>query len=626
MKTRITVALVAINLSAAVAGALGCSGSQAPDPAGTPKPGPESTPKPELLANAALPPASIPITVSALVPSDLNLPDGAPKATMQQAAAFAWQEFIALSWPAVKQTGGVVNKVQVNQRDTPDSGCKLGDPRCATQPLVWETFRGKVEIFPANGTPPGYPSVAPGDKSFGYDALPAYNYQSAVPPCAGQPAPAVPAFVNLDETDQITLDSMFAGIAPSMVNGNASPQIIRFVAKANRIEYTYVTSQGAGPLASWWQGPPRQVVANTMMYLAKNQASPPAGSSTLVSLPNGTIEIKAGWRVLTAAELSSGRFKTATVRRYENPDNTCYFEDTFGLVALHIIQKTPTAPYFIYATFEQADNLQTAASGPVEDVDGTIIRPPLPPCTTPGQKNCSTPTTPAVTLNDTATVSTTLIPPQITLVPTSASYCTTPGNEIYYLNTAGKPALPTGGFICVNYRDNPIPQPVIAANQTAHAAIKAYNQAQGIPDSPWMYYKLVNVQYQPIDKDYAGVYTTNDPGSGHNPASYHLSNIMVETDRTLQLFSGGLLGTGSNSDYDSQFTDAGAGTAIHRNMYYGNAQYNMGGCMGCHGSQGQHQGGDFSVILARGQVLSPEAPAPVAPNGAAKVRRNRTLK
>jgi hypothetical protein len=32
--------------------------------------------------------------------------------------------------------------------------------------------------------------------------------------------------------------------------------------------------------------------------------------------------------------------------------------------------------------------------------------------------------------------------------------------------------------------------------------------------------------------------------------------------------------------------------------------------MGCHGSQGQSQGGDFSVITAEGSVLFPEPPHP----------------
>jgi hypothetical protein len=49
---------------------------------------------------------TLPITIGSAVPSELNpTGGGAPAATMQQAAAFAWQEFIALNWPAAPQTG-----------------------------------------------------------------------------------------------------------------------------------------------------------------------------------------------------------------------------------------------------------------------------------------------------------------------------------------------------------------------------------------------------------------------------------------------------------------------------------------------------------------------------------------
>jgi len=139
------------------------------------------------------------------------------------------------------------------------------------------------------------------------------------------------------------------------------------------------------------------------------------------------------------------------------------------------------------------------------------------------------------------------------------------------------------------------------------------------------------VQYQPIDKAHAGLFGSqageNNPPDGHNPNSYYLANIVVETDRSLQLFSGGLVNgniTGSNSDYDSQF--GGSGTTIHRNMFYQGSGYNMGGCMGCHGSQGQVQGGDFSVIVAVGPVLHPEFPAPPTTSGASRVPRNRELR
>jgi hypothetical protein len=79
------------------------------------------------------------ITISSVVPNELNPPfvagppatGGAPNATPQQAAAFAWQEFIALNWPAGPQMG------QEGQRDTPSSSCKFSDPTCNTSPTVW---------------------------------------------------------------------------------------------------------------------------------------------------------------------------------------------------------------------------------------------------------------------------------------------------------------------------------------------------------------------------------------------------------------------------------------------------------------------------------------------------------
>ena len=73
-------------------------------------------------------------------------------------------------------------------------------------------------------------------------------------------------------------------------------------------------------------------------------------------------------------------------------------------MALHIIQKTPSAPYFIYATFEQADNILTAEGKPVEDENGDIIVQPAtattpqvclidpqPPTTSPPPPNGDTP-------------------------------------------------------------------------------------------------------------------------------------------------------------------------------------------------------------------------------------------
>jgi hypothetical protein len=79
----------------------------------------------------------------------------------------------------------------------------------------------------------------------------------------------------------------------------------------------------------------------------------------------------------------------------------------------------------------------------------------------------------------------------------SPVFCASPQNQLYYQETKGLPNVPTGGLICVNRRDNDIPLEVIEANQNAHDAIKAYLQQNGIAASPWLSYKLVNVQYFP---------------------------------------------------------------------------------------------------------------------------------
>jgi hypothetical protein len=316
--------------------------------------------------------------------------------------------------------------------------------------------------------------------------------------------------------------------------------------------------------------------------------------------------------------MTSGRFHTATVRYYENDGgDTCYQQATFGLVSPHIIQKTQLAPYFIYATFEQADNILDANGRPVEDVDGSPLSSSQ-PCRSDQTQPC--PTTPSVTLNDTATVNPGQVPPQVVLVPSNAEYCTsstntTPPSRLFYLNTSGLSGLPTEGYICVNRRDNDIPPVIIDANKRAHALIQ-----HAVPNSVWQYYKLINVQYQPVNKDHAGLYGAqpgeNDLSKANNPTTYYLANIVVETN-------GLNVGTGSNSDYASQFP--GGGTGIHSNMFYQGSGYYMGGCMGCHGSQGQTQGGDFSVIVARGRVRIAETPALPTSIGAAVTLRNRKL-
>ena len=127
--------------------------------------------------------------ITSQLPPDIS--GGAGNATITDAAIFAWQEFIALNWPAVPQTGISGS----NTRGMPDNSKKFGTdssgPNQANQPVVWETLRGKVETFPGVGDPPGYANNPSQD--YGFDVGPQYVYgtRSTTPPTPpGQSPPA----------------------------------------------------------------------------------------------------------------------------------------------------------------------------------------------------------------------------------------------------------------------------------------------------------------------------------------------------------------------------------------------------------------------------------------------------
>ena len=125
------------------------------------------------------------------------------------------------------------------------------------------------------------------------------------------------------------------------------------------------------------------------------------------------------------------------------------------------------------------------------------------------------------------------------MTPTGASFCT-PQNNLYFRDNPTFAGLTGGGAICVNQRYEPIPPDVIAVNLAAHVAITSYDTANGIGNSPWLYYKLVSVQASPFD-----VSTISPTDPIHGPAAFFQANIVVETNYTLQQFQGGIANSGA---------------------------------------------------------------------------------
>ena len=531
------------------------------------------------------------VSVSPNVPSDI--PGGAPNADLQEAAVFAWQEFIALNWPAESGT-----------RDTPDT-TKLFGNSSFDEPLVWQTYRHKVEIYPGTGNPPGFDANSP---DFGYDTVPPqYIYsEGEIDPCEGQTPVETPAWINLDEISQIGLASMFAGKAPGEVNTN--PQLFRFLAKANKEQYVYVVD----PILSLWDhtsapsDEPYWDMVDNLTAVAQGNGNPSKLPGPVIDFPDGMIEVKTAFRELTEEERNSGRWYTTTVRYYEqdeeDPNKACYREAVWGLAALHIIHKTPTAPYFIFATFEQADNLLTQDGKPVENEDGDIINPPM----------TSSSTTPALTYMDGN-------PPTLNIVGNQFCTDTEIGDRLYYLEEP-LGGLPDAGNICQNERDRSIPPIVVSVNQDTHNAIMQYNNENGLETSPWLFYKLVNVQWRPFD---VTEINNSNPNNDNNDATFYLNNIVVETDFTLQSFSGRLYfdtteGSGLPTDLPANFNNFDPSRQTFQSILTfddsGNLvkTFNMGGCMGCHGNA-QLSGSDFSFILGGGRVKVPEAPGVTLP-------------
>ena len=108
----------------------------------------------------------------------------------------------------------------------------------------------------------------------------------------------------------------------------------------------------------------------------------------------------------------------------------------------------------------------------------------------------------------------------------------------------------------------------------------------GNPKTVWQYYKLIGVQATPVDGPPPATATADEL------SYYYMANIMVETNQPLQNFTGSV---------SASIPNPPPGKTI--NLYVNgdaNNPYQMGGCQGCHGFQGQYVGGDMSVLVANG--------------------------
>jgi hypothetical protein len=425
----------------------------------------------QVLSKCYLPPFT-PL-VSPCVPHDT--PAGS-SAAIADLAAFAWQEFIALNWVAMDPAKtGVRGQPNLNVGIPGFLGI-APDSQGNFPLVVWQTYRHKNELFPADGST---------DSTFD-SSVPTYKYAnpvptagSVVPPVAGQ-TPSFQLFNNLDETSEIGLCNMYAH-ATSYLKPETGMRVA-YEVKVNRALFDYANTPNGltSPGKNKTYPALNTALSTTQSNLGQygGICSPPNGNPPIVMLPcddfsvppapdtgdpgEGAIEIKAAWRQLTTKEANSGRFFTQSVLFYTGSKGSqVYNNAVWGLVALHIIHKTKSFPVFVFATFEQVDDYDDSA-----------------------------------------------------FIPNS--------ENLAYENLGSPP--PANQPVT---RAHPIPSQIASTNTSFRNVFTAGN-----PNTIWQYYKLIGVQATPVNGPPAANAPTDDL------SYYYLANIVVETNQALQNFTG----------------------------------------------------------------------------------------
>jgi len=245
------------------------------------------------------PPA--PSITSSQVPSDVCIPDGFAGNPIQFFDDYSWRAFIALVWPVAN-----------GQRGHPDTSKTVAD----AGPRVFETYKSVWEIFHNDGSAPG-----PWN---GYDA-PQFNACNANIAFGDVVIASFSKFSDLGQAGNGIL------VGPLVAQNRT---YVRYLTGFNEIEFNQI--------------------ANGKLYLRQN--IPMSGP-----FQNSALDVKSAWILMTGVAHPE-RYYTRNAIVLDPQSGQCSTVQ-IGLVGLHIVQKTPTRPQWIWSTFEQVDNVPPAVSG-----------------------------------------------------------------------------------------------------------------------------------------------------------------------------------------------------------------------------------------------------------------------
>ncbi|MCH2192739.1 hypothetical protein [Kordia sp.] len=255
----------------------------------------------------------------------------------QCANTFAWQSFIALTWPS--------SPVEAGQPDRSKSVKDWGKPGDLT-PMALGTYKSAESIFT---------DQAP--TRWGNNL----NQLMDTTSTDNKSARSFADFSKFDDDAEV-VDQLFQASGGTSWLTDQNGNLIWYEIKTNYTEFDYIVSN----------------------KLYDSIAQQQFAKETGIWLPNGSIEIKAAWRVIPEVDYNKlkSRYKIITalvpqnvvVKSRKDVTMTDFKETKLGLVGLHIIKKTPTMPQFHWATFEHVD-LAPETNVKESDVDWLLYNP-----------------------------------------------------------------------------------------------------------------------------------------------------------------------------------------------------------------------------------------------------------
>jgi hypothetical protein len=253
-------------------------------------------------------------TLSPVVPAEVDAPvdpDGDAIAVFDD---YSWRAFIAINWPA---KSGI--------RGTPDETKRIGDFSDPLTKVVWATWKADYELLQKQGTEPTE-----------WSSLDGFTPCEELPFQGSGKTKVLGSFSKFGDFNQVS-GGRFGG--PLIAQNNT---YVRFEVRVNQTEFDFIRNQ--------------------QLYL-KSRLPGPGGRK--LRFPNNCIAVKAAWKIIKDDELpaAEGKYYLVDAMLLDPVTNRCKMQK-MGLVGLHIVQKTPLRPQWVWSSFEQINNVPEAGTLP----------------------------------------------------------------------------------------------------------------------------------------------------------------------------------------------------------------------------------------------------------------------